>query len=91
MQLASGEDDSCSLLSWAHKSILLKILKGEKHSGRNKVYQKEGANVSEETFTQDYILSNLLFSIEGIYREKILMVLTKSPLNPSNAPKNNHL
>lgn len=55
------------------------------------MYQKEGANVSEETFTQDYILSNLLFSIEGIYREKILMLLTKNPLNPSNAPKNNHL
>lgn len=69
---------------------MLKILKGEKYSGRNKAYQKEGVNVTGETFTQDYILSNLLFSTEGIYRENILTILTESPLNPSNAVKNNH-
>lgn len=78
VQLASGEDASHSLLSQAHKSSLLRILKGEKYSGRNKAYQKEKVNVAGETFTQDYILSNLLFSTEGIYRENILTVLTRA-------------
>lgn len=90
VQLASEEDASYSLLSWAHKSSLLRILKGEKYSGRNKAYQKEKVNVTGETFTQDYVLSNFLFSTEGIYRENILTVLTKSPLHPSKAVKNSH-
>lgn len=59
--------------------------------GRNKEYQKEGVNVTGETFTQYYILSNLLFRTEGIYRGNILTVLTKSHLNPSNAVKKKNI